>query len=114
MTKPILTILIIVLSLFNISCEINQKMEALKVVGIIKDKTLVEVPNKAIGKPSRKETRITLEILEVNGVETGQLDYPVFAATEEILSSFSPGQKVRVVCTSSSGRQIQEISLVAE
>ncbi len=89
-------------------------MNRLNVVGTVKDKIVAEVPSKAIGKPSRKEVRITLDILEVDGQKTSQLDYPVFAASEEILASIKIGDRVKVICTSGTGRQIQEISVLAE
>lgn len=109
MTKLAIGIILAV-SLFNSSCESNQKMEALKVVGIIKDKTIVEVPNKAAGKPGRKESRITLDVLEVNGEKNNDLNHPVFAGTEEMLQSYNTGQKVEIVCSSTTGRQIEKIS----
>ncbi len=110
MTKLAISILILAVSFLNSSCESNQKMEALKVIGIIKDKTLVEVPNKAAGKPGKKESRITLDVLEVNGSKTSELNHPVFTGTEEMLQPYTTGQKVEIVCTSSTGRQIQKIS----
>jgi len=87
------------------------------VTGVITSVELVEIPNKAMNKPPRHETRISLEVLsafnhkgELLPVET--YDYPHFAGDSCLIEQFKVDQKVKIVCSSKTGRHIQSIEVI--
>lgn len=87
------------------------------VIGIISAIESVEIPNKAKGKPSRKEMRITLDISEAydpegEAVDINAYDYPSFAGDINRINDYSKGEKVKIICTSATGRHIKEIEKV--
>jgi hypothetical protein len=87
------------------------------VIGIISGLEPVVIQNKAIGKPSRTETRITLtptSAFDANGNEipAGEYDDPVFAGDAGLIDQFKKGDKVKIVCTSKTGRHIRTIEKV--
>jgi hypothetical protein len=87
------------------------------VIGTISGIEPVEIPNKAKGKPSRMETRITLVVSEAqdshgNVIPADAYDDPTFAGPPELINRFKAGEKVKIVCTSSTGRHIRDITKV--
>lgn len=93
------------------------KQQAPYAIGTIVNIEPVEIPNKAKGKPSRMETRITLDVSEAqdsNGapIPADAYDDPTFAGDPDLINRFKIGEKVKIVCTSSTGRHIKEITKV--
>ncbi len=84
------------------------------VIGSIKKIELVDVPNKAKDFPSKKETRIDINIDSAYN-EYGKLisketfDYPNFAGDSTLINQYKVGDKVKIVCSSNTGRHIKSI-----
>ncbi|MFK7787260.1 MAG: hypothetical protein AB8B56_19210 [Crocinitomicaceae bacterium] len=87
------------------------------VKGNIKEIQLTEIPNKAIGKASRYETWITLDVKEVINSK-GEVDdpslyeNPIFAGDSSLVNSFDLNEMVKIVCSSITGRHIQTIERI--
>ena len=86
----------------------------LQVSGVITDKRLQEIPNKARGRPSRFESRFTLDVKEARDPQGRQISpedivHPTFGGSPDLLERFDIGNRVRIFCTTSSGRQIKTI-----
>lgn len=105
-----LIVLIMFLSLN--SCDEIKKLPY--VTGIITHIELVNIPNKAMNKPEKQETRITLSLSTAfdehgHSVSIETYDYPTFAGPSNLIDKFVPNQRVKIVCTSITGRRIESI-----
>ena len=100
------------------TCSNSPKMKKMPyVTGIITAIELVEIPNKVINKSSRFETRISLNILSAfdykgNPVPIESYEYPYFAGDSILINKFKIKQKVRIVCSSKTGRHIKMIEVI--
>jgi hypothetical protein len=126
--KTFLTALLISLgAVLTISCNTQTPMDmeqsqtrqsqSAYVIGIISAIEPVVIQNKAKGMPSRTEARITItptEAFDAYGKEIPAANYddPVFAGAEDLAKQYKIGDKVKIVCTSQTGRHIQSIEKV--
>ena len=105
--------LIVFVSILCTNCQSKVAMLPY-VTGVITNIELVTIPNKAAGKPDRQETRITLKLesaVDQNDkpIELKDFDSPTFAGSPYLITEFSVFQKVKIVCSSSTGRHIASI-----
>ncbi len=106
--------LIIIAFLFNRKNSSHKMNEFTIVLGIIEEIYSQEIPNKALGKPPRVETKIKLNLIEVydyknRKISPAKFDYPTFAGDEELIEDYQVGDRVKIVCTSKTGRHIEKI-----
>jgi hypothetical protein len=85
-----------------------------EVHGTIRSIEVHEVPNKARGKPARREARLRLDVTAVFDQRGNQLDpadfpHDNFHADGEIAREFEAGDSVKVTYASSTGRRILAI-----
>ena len=87
------------------------------VTGVITAVELVEIPSKAMNKPARYETRISLKVISAfnhkgDVLSVDAYDYPHFAGDSCLVEQFKVDQKVKIVCSSKTGRHIQGIEVI--
>ncbi len=109
----------IVLILFLIvTCSSLSTMEKNPyVIGIITKIERAEIPNKFEGKPVKVQTHLYLTILKAydrygNPINIEDYDYPSFGGDSSFINKFTINQKVKIVCTTSTGRHIKTIELI--
>jgi hypothetical protein len=86
-------------------------------VGTISSIELIEIQNKAINKPSRFYTHINLLLTEAYNsdgkkIELDDIDYPSFAGDSTLVNQYKVNDKVKIVCSSSTGRHIKSVEKV--
>ena len=93
--------------------------DGMKVEGKITSKKLQDIPSKASGGASRRESRFTLDVKKVNDsggndITPEKFIHPTFGGTTDLLDRFEVGDYVWIITTTSTGREIKEIDHVQE
>lgn len=110
-------LLIVFTMIFLSRCKNSMMKQNPIFVGIISNIELIEIQNKAINKPSRFETRINLLVTEAydsdgEKLELDDIDYPFFAGDSTLVNQYKVNDKVKIVCSSSTGRHIRSVEKV--
>ena len=83
------------------------------VFGTIEKVYLHEIPNKALGKKPKIVVRIELQVTEVyfknRKINTSDFSYPTFRGNTDLIDLYKEGDKVKITCTTTSGRHIKTI-----
>lgn len=108
---------LIVLIIFLALNSCNEKKKLPYVTGMITKIELVNIPNKAMNKSERQETRITLSLSSAFDEQDDSLsvktyDYPTFAGSSDLINKHMINQRVKIVCTSKTGRHIKSIEKI--
>lgn len=115
----IFIIVIIVALIFHFYVKNNSQEMAngTTVYGIIEEIYLKAIPSKVAGKAPRMETWIELKLTEVydyknKQVNLSEYNYPTFAGKKELEKLYTIGDKVKIICTSKTGRHISTIEKI--
>lgn len=98
----------------SITNQNNMSLQMPIVIGEITEIKVAEIPSKAKGGSSRFETWISLSVTEafdINGdnVDPSIYDYPTFAGDSALINEFNINDRVKITCSSTTGRHIQLI-----
>jgi hypothetical protein len=72
-----------------------------------------EIPNKAMGKPPRRETRLRIDVTAVfddRGRPVEGFPYDDFRGDSGLLAGYGVGDRVKVVYAPSTGRRITSVT----